>query len=128
MQLTNGYEEPAGPGEVAAEPQLTVPLATVGRVRAGNEAVVRQTAQLIFSKKRFDVVQRSGDTAGSAYGDPRYGEFSLRAHPVTKAQLGWVLSEPAFDDMVEQPHEHRAVLNEVAGWRGPLELRAACVG
>lgn len=120
LQISNGYGEPAGPGDVPARPEFGVPLSTFGAARNGREAMARQGAQLLFEKP---FAFGSGVICG------RYARFALRAHPGPQAPLGWTLSGESFEDLVTQFGAARAALRpreRVENWFKDQGSAATC--
>jgi hypothetical protein len=100
LQIDSGYTEPSAPG-VASTLEFLAPVTTLLAVRASNEALARQGAQVLFS----DPFRVSTTTpAGCVRYGGRFAHFPLRAHPGPQAQLGWILSPAAFSDLLDQYH------------------------
>jgi hypothetical protein len=126
IQIDNGYAEPSGPGEAAFNPQLLAPPKAFLSAHQASQAVSRQGLQLIFSKP-FTVQQpptaasssgRTGDVALCGSGD-RYALFSLHAHPGPQARVGWIFSNVALGDLIQQltaDDDNKAALDEVSRW------------
>jgi hypothetical protein len=127
MQIDNGYNEPRSPGALPTTPQFIAPLVAFLGVRDGMQALARQAAQLEFTRP-WPLTSAEGRDAGT-YCASRYLHVSLLAHPGPQAQLGWLLSDVAFDDLADQLQKQEARLQAGARWFDPSALAddvAAC--
>jgi hypothetical protein len=123
LQIDNGYNEPRSPGALPATPQFIAPLIAFLGVRDAMQALVRQAAQLEFSRP-WTLATSSTDGEPTVYCTSRYLHISLLAHPGPQAQLGWLLSDVAFDDLADQLRQQEAQLATAAAWFDPAELAA----
>ena len=121
IQLDNGYSEPRGPHPNARPLEALVPLKAAAAARNAREANARQAAALSFAQRLFtDDDRDSAVDLGfglrfnheSGQELVRFAHVYPRAHPGTRAPLGWALSDSAMTDLEEQ----------IGGARNALEV------
>jgi hypothetical protein len=119
IQIDNGYDEPPGPDPAKRPEESIVPVKTVLSGRDAGEADARQALALAVSKPVGDVVRVMSEGVEQS----RYAHLYPRAHPGTKAPLGWALSEATQDDLTRQLAANAAAMATIRDrWLGDGEL------
>lgn len=110
IQIDTGYADPTSAG--ASRPwESGIPLRAVRSARDAREANARQAAALAFSGP---VPGRKGDDASVSL--DRFAHIYPRAHPGSKAPLGWTLSQTAREDLKRQLYRNPKEIEKVRGW------------
>jgi len=109
IQIDTGYADPVR-GRGRAPLEWGVPVRTVRSARDAREANARQAAALAFSGP---IPGRKGDEANLV---DRFAHIYPRAHPGSKAPLGWTLSSTAREDLKRQLYRNAAEIKKVRGW------------
>ena len=112
LQIDTGYSDPTG-GNRSRPLEATVPLKTATTARNAREANARQAAALAFSGPFGRI--REATLANGAPLD-RFAHIYPRAHPGSKAPLGWTLSRTARQDLDGQLSANRAEIAKVRDW------------
>lgn len=112
LQIDTGYSDPTG-AKRSRPLEATVPLKTATTARNAREANARQAAALAFSGPFGRV--REATLANGAPLD-RYAHIYPRAHPGSKAPLGWTLSRTARQDLDRQLSANKAEIAKVRDW------------
>jgi hypothetical protein len=107
LQIDTGYADPTR-GASTAPWESVVPLRAVRSARDAREANARQAAALAFSGP---ISGRDG-----IGGVDRFAHIYPRAHPGSKAPLGWTLSKSARDDLKRQLQRNAAEIKKVRSW------------
>lgn len=125
LEIDNHYGEEPGPEPDPRPQESQVPLQTVLGTRGAQEASARQSlavaASLPFAEDR--VVVGRGDAVVN-----RYARVLPRAHPGTRAPLGWALSEASQRDLKDElrSRDNLAAMRRVRRWlRGGLRCAPA---
>jgi Patatin-like phospholipase len=139
VQLDNGYDNPRGPNPNARPAELMVPLQAAVAARNAHEANARQAGALAFAQRLFEDSNEPGKDSKQTWEDSeepwdldvgvrfrldgsddldRYAHVYPRAHPGTRAPLGWALSKPAMDDLEKQlgGRSNSVEIERVHGW------------
>lgn len=109
IQIDTGYADPVR-GRGRAPLEWGVPVRAVRSARDAREANARQAAALAFSGP---IPGRKGDDANLV---DRFAHIYPRAHPGSKAPLGWTLSSTAREDLKRQLYRNAAEIKKVRGW------------
>lgn len=110
VQIDTGYADPAR--RAGNRPwESNVPLRAVRSARDAREANARQAAALAFSGP---IPGRKGDDATAGF--DRFAHIYPRAHPGSKAPLGWALSKTAREDLKRQLYANAKEIEKVRGW------------
>lgn len=112
LQIDTGYSDPTS-GKRGRPFELNVPLQTAKAARNAREANARQASALAFSGP-FGRVQQATLANGAAL--DRYAHIYPRAHPGSKAPLGWTLSRTAREDLDRQLSANTAEIEKVRDW------------
>jgi hypothetical protein len=112
LQIDTGYSDPTG-GKRSRPLEMTVPIQTATTARNAREANARQAAALSFSGPFGRI--RDATLADGAPLD-RFAHIYPRAHPGSKAPLGWTLSRTAREDLDRQLSANRAEIAKVRDW------------
>ena len=123
IQIDNGHLDPVGPDDSPAPPQFLAPVNGVIASRNGNNALNRQSAQVIFSQPYTLYFDDAGQPVTWCH--QRYVNFSLLAHPGPQARLGWLLSEVGFEDLISQMEAAPDALRLIDRWNDGLPASAA---
>jgi hypothetical protein len=124
VDIDNHYGEPPGPQPGPRPREVQVPLQTLLGTRNAKEANSRQAAALGASLPfgRDLVVMQGSDEVD------RFARIYPRAHPGTRAPLGWALSRAARDDLATELRgpQNEPEIEKVRDWFGPnLTCQAA---
>lgn len=112
LQIDNHYADPPGPDPAARPTEIQVPLRALGGVRGAHEANARQSSA--------DAVKREDELPGVTN---RYVHIYPRAHPGTRAPLGWTLSLASIDDLNLQLEDaNGGAVDRVHEWFADMEL------
>jgi hypothetical protein len=120
LQIDNHYADPPGPDPKKRTAEFQVPLKAVSGVRVGHEANARQASTEAFTQPDRPLL-RTKD--GEDFFVLRYAHVYPRAHPGTRAPLGWTLSETSMEDLQDQldadpPPGEQHPLDTAALWFG----------
>ena len=99
LQIDNSYANEPGPRRRSRPWESSVPLQALGGSRNAREANARQAAALAFGNSSFGNVLNVS-VAGDAV--DRVAHIYPRAHPGSKAPLGWTLSRASMADLRRQ--------------------------
>lgn len=112
VQLDNGYHDIRGPDPNSRPDELMVPLKALRSARDAREANARQAAALAFAQRLFSSAGGSKPVWEGGVGLrfsrrdrrvlERFAHVYPRAHPGTRAPLGWSLSKRAMEDLEQQ--------------------------
>jgi len=121
LQIDNDYAREGAAEERRRPYEPFVPLQVFANVRAGNGADARQAAALEFHRERFGPVRRAVTDRGVVH---RYAHVYPRAHPGTRAPLGWALSHPSMVSLDRQVGRFAAggeqdALSTIGEWFDP---------
>lgn len=95
LQIDNGYASEPSPAKRSRPWESSVPLQTLRGSRDAREANARQAAALAFGSESFGERTASGATGVL----DRVAHIYPRAHPGSKAPLGWTLSSSSMKDL-----------------------------
>ena len=112
LQIDTGYSDPTGVSQ-ARPLEAAVPLTTAKSARNAREANARQAAALAFSGP-FGRVGAAKLAKGMDV--DRFAHIYPRAHPGSKAPLGWTLSRTARRDLDRQLSVNSAEISKVRDW------------
>jgi hypothetical protein len=122
LQIDNHYTEPRGVTKTGRTPELVVPIEAVKAARNARENDARQSAALAFdgSFGPYARITVEGEEVEREEVD-RYAHVYPRAHPGTKAPLGWALSNAAMEDLTAQlgSSANDAEFRKIAKWFDP---------
>jgi hypothetical protein len=114
LQIDNGYASEPSPAKRSRPWESSVPLQTLRGSRDAREANARQSAALAFGSESF------GNRAASGTAGPldRVAHIYPRAHPGSKAPLGWTLSSASMEDLRRQlqTDANRLEIEKVREW------------
>ena len=99
LQIDNHYAGEPSAGGRTRPWESSVPVQALGGSRNAREANARQAAALAFGNESFGSVQSVVAPAGAI---DRVAHIYPRAHPGSKAPLGWTLSKSSMDDLRRQ--------------------------
>jgi hypothetical protein len=121
LEIDNHYGEPPGPEPEPRPKESQVPIQTLLGTRNAHEANSRQAAAVGASVPFADdlVVTR----AGTGVEIDRFARIYPRAHPGTRAPLGWALSEASREDLWTElaSDQNREEIRKARRWfRGDL--------
>jgi Patatin-like phospholipase len=117
LQINNDYAREDDRSERRRPLEPFVPLQVFGNVRDGNGADARQAAALEFHREGFGPVRRAVTPGHGAV--HRYVHIYPRAHPGTKAPLGWALSKPSMTSLDDQVGRAGQPLETIRRWFDP---------
>jgi hypothetical protein len=118
LQIDNHYAgEPAAGGRTRPW-ESSVPLQALGGARNAREANARQAAALAFGSEGFGNVHDASAATGVI---DRVAHIYPRAHPGSKAPLGWTLSDASMDDLRRQlqTDANKLEIAKVREWFSP---------
>jgi hypothetical protein len=118
LQIDNHYASEPSPGKRSRPWESSVPLQALGGSRNAREANARQAAALAFGSASFGNVS-AATVAGEAI--DRVAHIYPRAHPGSKAPLGWTLSDASMDDLRRQLQTaaNEVEIEKVRQWFSP---------
>jgi hypothetical protein len=120
VEIDNGYRNRAGSGSDSGLRQLLAPLTGALSVFSARDAAWVEALSADFRRPLAGTpVRVDGDLLRE-----RFARLSLFAHPGVQAPLGWLLSDPAVDDIQQQltVDENASAIDEVRRWLQPGAL------
>jgi hypothetical protein len=110
LQIDNHYAGEAAAGKGSRPWESSVPLQALGGSRNAREANARQAAALAFGSAGPGFVKKQPVD--------RVAHIYPRAHPGSKAPLGWTLSDASMDDLRRQlqTDANRLEIDKVREW------------
>jgi hypothetical protein len=114
LQIDNGYASEPSSTKSSRPWESSVPLETLRRSRDAREANARQAAALAFGAPSLDGTRFNGPDGAV----DRVAHIYPRAHPGSKAPLGWTLSDASMEDLRVQlqTEANRLEIEKVRKW------------
>src|SRR5262249_50771207 len=118
LQIDNHYAGEPSAGRQTRPWESSVPLQALGGSRNAREANARQAAALAFGSESFGGVKSVVGPDGPI---DRVAHIYPRAHPGSKAPLGWTLSDASMDDLRRQlqTEANQLEIKKVREWFSP---------